>query len=41
MIPGTMMDFPLSLTHILRHGSRVYSESSCVTFRGEHSTTKT
>jgi fatty-acyl-CoA synthase len=41
MIPGTMMDFPLSLTHLLRHGSRVYADSTCVTFRGEHSTTKT
>src|SRR5690606_22348531 len=41
MIPGTMMDFPLSLTHLLRHGARVYGDSTCVTFRGDHTTTKT
>ncbi|NLY95106.1 MAG: long-chain fatty acid--CoA ligase [Myxococcales bacterium] len=40
-MPGTMMDFPLSLTHLLRHGARVYGDSTCVTFRGDHTTTKT
>lgn len=41
MIPGTMMDFPLTITHILRHGARVYGDSECVTFRGETSERRT
>lgn len=37
MITGTMMDFPLTISHILRHGARIYGGSECVTFKGETS----
>ena len=30
--PGTMQDFPLSISAILRHGERVYAGSECVTW---------
>ncbi|MFG2001825.1 long-chain fatty acid--CoA ligase [Spirillospora sp. NPDC048911] len=35
MISSTMQDFPLSITAILRHGSRVHAGSECVTWTGE------
>jgi fatty-acyl-CoA synthase len=35
MIPSTMQDFPLTVTTILRHGSRVYGASECVTWTGD------
>src|SRR5664279_809315 len=28
-------EFPLTITSILEHGSRVYGESECVTWRGD------
>ncbi|MCW2898354.1 MAG: putative fatty acid CoA ligase [Streptosporangiaceae bacterium] len=34
MISSTMQDFPLTVTAILRHGSRVYGDSECVTWTG-------
>ena len=40
MITGTMMDFPLTITHILRHGARIHGSSECITFKGEHSEKK-
>jgi len=33
--PGTMQDFPLSISAILRHGERVYAGSECVTWTDE------
>ncbi|GAA2594463.1 long-chain fatty acid--CoA ligase [Actinomadura fulvescens] len=35
MISSTMQDFPLSITAVLRHGSRVHAGSECVTWTGE------
>ncbi|HJQ43464.1 MAG TPA: long-chain fatty acid--CoA ligase [Jatrophihabitantaceae bacterium] len=36
MIASTMQDdYPLTLTMILRHGSRVYGRSECVTWQGD------
>ncbi len=32
MIPSTMQDFPLTITHALRHGARVYPNSECVSW---------
>jgi fatty-acyl-CoA synthase len=34
MIVSTMQDYPLTVTAILRHGSRVYGGSECVTWTG-------
>ncbi|MGH6654357.1 MAG: long-chain fatty acid--CoA ligase [Actinocrinis sp.] len=34
MIASTMQDYPLTITSILRHGSRVYGGSECVTWAG-------
>ena len=34
MIASTMQDYPLTITTILRHGSRVYGGSECVTWAG-------
>ena len=31
---STMQDFPLTITHILRHGARVHSEAQVMTFDG-------
>ncbi len=36
MIASTMQDYPLTITSILRHGSRIYSRSECVTWAGDH-----
>ena len=37
-ITSTMQDdFPLTITTILKHGSRVYGHSECVTWQGDHS----
>ena len=36
-ITSTMQDdFPLTITTILNHGSRVYGQSECVTWQGDH-----
>ncbi len=35
MIQSTMPEFPLTITSILRHGARVYSESEVITFEGD------
>jgi fatty-acyl-CoA synthase len=35
MIASTMQDYPLTITSILRHGSRVYGRSECVTWTGD------
>jgi fatty-acyl-CoA synthase len=34
MIRSTMQDFPLTIGSIMRHGSRVYGRSECVTWTG-------
>ena len=34
MLQSTMQDAPLSITHILRHGRTVYSDSKVVTYHG-------
>ena len=34
MISSTMQEFPLTVTAILRHGSRVYGRSECLTWTG-------
>ena len=34
MISSTMQDYPLTITAILRHGSRIYGGSECVTWEG-------
>jgi fatty-acyl-CoA synthase len=34
MFSSTMQDFPLTVTAILRHGSRVYGDGECVTWTG-------
>jgi fatty-acyl-CoA synthase len=34
MIASTMQDYPLTITAILRHGSRIYGGSECVTWAG-------
>ena len=36
-IESTMQDdFPLTITSILAHGSRVFGQSECVTWQGDH-----
>lgn len=35
VIPATMMDFPLTITHLLRHGQAVHGDSEVVSFDGE------
>ncbi|HEV8627548.1 MAG TPA: AMP-binding protein, partial [Acidimicrobiia bacterium] len=32
---STMQDFPLTITHVFRHGRSVFGESEVVTFEGE------
>ncbi len=34
MIESTMQDFPLTITHLLRHGRSVYSQSKVLTYEG-------
>src|SRR5436309_15427848 len=31
-IPSTMQDFPLTITHVLRHGKAVFGDAECVTW---------
>ena len=38
---STMMDFPLTVGAILRHGARVYADSEVVTFEGDRCRRKT
>lgn len=35
MIRGTMQEFPLTVTAILRHGERVNGRSECLTWTGD------
>jgi fatty-acyl-CoA synthase len=38
---STMQDFPLTITHILRHGRAVHGESEIVTWMGDHARRET
>ncbi len=35
-MPATMMDLPLLVSGILRHGQRIYADSEVVTWQGDH-----
>lgn len=40
-IPSTMQDFPLSITHLLRHGQSVHPGSEVISFDGEQTSSRT
>lgn len=39
MVRSTMMDYPLTVTQLLRHGARVHAEREVVTWLGDHART--
>jgi fatty-acyl-CoA synthase len=39
-IPTTMQDFPLTITHLLRHGETVYGRSEVISFDGEQTSSR-